>query len=406
VRVAAVFALALLVLSYLLNRQNILGQVYEVTQAGALVPVSNATIFVGNERTGVSTEKYGWFNFSVWSAFPARHRLKLKLENEDAHYPTDWRGPWPLQSALLNSPIEFRYDASKGVDERFHIARGASLFGSVVYAFGGDSMAPASARGSPASYARSEVEVGVLVDELNITGLPGKFFKPKRAYFKAFINGRQIPDRDVLAPSPATLGAAISFFPVQSDRRTWIPLGEGPKRYTNLLCRFPLDVVSLLAAGKQLTLARDVVIQMLSESGDILGQFTIVRGRAFTIGQSMRIADPSKSSTSITVRPVVHSTVSYNLDWKPANARLPPGGSQLFVVRMNRTPPLSLEATLEQTSAGASAVGLPRALRFAPSASASQLQVRVTKQRGTLQISSRLPAALGGTQDDVDIVVK
>ena len=61
---------ALLLVSYLLSRQNVEGQVYRLNENLARVKINGATLYVDSQTKGVVTNDQGAFTFSVWNAFP------------------------------------------------------------------------------------------------------------------------------------------------------------------------------------------------------------------------------------------------------------------------------------------------------------------------------------------------
>jgi hypothetical protein len=405
----AVLAATMLV-SYLLSRQNVQGQVITVDAGGGQLGVAGATVFVDSDRSGVLTDTYGVFTFSVWNAFPRSHRVKLKPKESDAQYPTYWRGPWPLQS-LWQDSVDFHYDPAKPAGERFYVAANRSnLLNQVLSAFS-DVVTAASRTTSSAEISRAALpgdeELGIFIDTVSTpqpSGLP--FFKADRAFFKVWVAGKQLDEREVAGPSPLTLGRSTNLFPMESNRRSWIPVSEKSTRFANLLCRLPLDVVSLIDRSNHVTFKEDVVLQLSKEGGGVLSQFILKRNTPLAISQFVNLLDTSTQS-SLKVRPVVRLK-PLDLKWKPDDARVRAGESLAVSVSSANPPTFRFQFSLTQNgSGGASVQNLPPMLILGPSQRVVPLNLSFASRPGTVKIVSRLPDSLRrpNNDDDLDIVV-
>jgi hypothetical protein len=400
---------ALLLVSYLLSRQNIEGQVYTLNADGALEKVNGATLYVDSSTKGVSTNDQGAFTFSVWNAFPRRHRVMIQPPNTTGQFKTYWRGPWPFQS-LWQDSVDFRYDPSKLGDERFTVARnGPNLLDRTLSALSQVVVAASRSPSEPAAElktaaAASAVEIGFLVDTVstpNLSGLP--FFRAKRAFFKVWIDGRQLGDRDVLAAAPLTLGASPNVFPVESNRQSWIPVSSSSTKFANLLCRLPLDAVQLVDHTNHLIFGRDIVVQLTSGDGDMLGQFVLTRSAPYAIGQSVELADTLKKSSSLRIQPVVRIK-PIDLKWTPNRGGTVRAGESLALkVASSELPPFAFEFSLTQSGSGMAAVeNLPQKMTLSPSKSSTSLNLLFAPRPGKVKIVSHLPASLKRPKDDDD----
>jgi hypothetical protein len=403
----AVLAATILV-SYLLSRQNVQGQVMTVDPGGGQLGVAGATVFVDSDRSGVVTDTYGVFTFSVWNAFPRSHRVKIKLKDGDAQYPTYWRGPWPLQS-LWQDSVDFYYDPGKPAGERFYVAAtGTSLLDRALSAFSDTVLAASRAtpfkqpnRPSPAT----DAEIGFFVDTVSTANLSG-FFKADRAFIKVWVAGKQLDERDVVAPSPLALGQNTNLFPVESNRRSWIPVSEKATRFANLLCRVPVNLVSLIDSSNRVILRNDIVLQLSKDGGGVLGQFVLTHNVAYPIAQTVNLVDKGTQST-LKVRPIVRLK-PVDLRWRPDDAKIRVGESLALSVSSPDPPPFPFEFTLTQSgSGGASVENLPSKLTLSPSRRSFQLNLSSGSRPGTIKIVSRLPDSLRrpNDDDDLDIVV-
>jgi hypothetical protein len=410
---ALLAALVLTVLaSYLLSRQNVQGQVITLDAGGAQMGVEGATVFVDSDRSGVRTDAYGVFTFSVWNAFPKQHRVKITPPETHGQFSTYWRGPWPLQS-LWQDSVDFRYDPEKPASERFYIVenrsnpldRVLSTLSDVVIA------APRETMKEPAANSRaltSEAEIGFLVDTVSTPKLPGLLFKTNRAFFKVWVAGKQLEERDVTAASPLTLGKSTNLFPVESNRRSWIAVTEKPARFANLLCRVPLNLVALIDSSNHLILGQDIVLQLSGESGGVLGQFILKRNFPYAISQTIDLWDTSTTTSStLKVQPVVRLS-PIDLQWRPDDGTVRAGGSLPLSVGSAQPPPFPFEFSVTQSgSGGASVENLPTKLRLSTSQRSLSLSLLFGSRPGKVKIVSHLPASLRGAQgdDDADIVV-
>jgi TIR domain-containing protein len=410
--VAAVLAATVFV-SYLLSRQNVQGQVITTDEGGAQLPVDGATVFIDHNSSGILTDTFGGFTFSVWNAFPRRHQIKIKPQDTQGHYSTYWRGPWPLQS-LWQDSIDFRYDPRKPADERFYVVanresvldRLLSTFSGVVSAASRPSVATVAA--SSRASVSSDAEVGFFIDTVSTPKIPGlPFFKADRAFFKVWVAGRQLEEREVAAPSPLTLGRSSNLFPVESNRRSWISVSEKQTKFANLLCRLPLDLVWLIDASNRVIVGKDIVFQLSSDNGGILGQFMVKRQIPYAISQLADLRDTSTSSSStLTVRPTVRLK-PINLEWKPDDTKVRAGESLAISVSSPDPPVFPFEVALTQSgSAGAAIENLPRKVTLSPSRRSFPLNLLFAARPGRVKIVSHLPDSLRRPQnDDADVVV-
>jgi hypothetical protein len=402
---------AMLLLSFLLSRQNIDGEVHTLDQVGARVKIKGAKVYVDSANE-VETNDQGAFTFSVRNAFPKRHRVSIAPPDATGQFDTYWFGPWPLQS-LSEDRVDFRYDPTQPADKRFYVAgnrdgwfsRALSAVSGVVVA-----AAPlgAGAAAEPAvAAAVNEVEAGFLVETVSTPKLSAlAFYKSKRAFFKVWIDGKQLGDREVLAPAPLTLGKNANVFPVQSNRQSWIPVGDTPIRFANLFCRFPPGAVSSLAPPNHVIFDKDIVVQLVSGDGDMLGQFVLTRKVPYAIGQSINLADTTKMSATLRMQPVVRLK-PIDLKWIPNTDRVAAGQSLTLTVSATEALPFPVEFSLTQSSTGGAAVvNLPRRATVV-GREPVPLNLRFTAQSGTVKIVSHLPAVAKRLRDDddADVVV-
>jgi hypothetical protein len=412
-RALAVALAATVLASYLLSRQNVQGQVITLDANGAQRWVEGATVLVDSDKSGVRTDAYGGFTFSVWNAFPRQHRIKIAPPETDGHFSTYWRGPWPLQS-LWQDSVDFRYDPDKPADQRFYVvANRTSPLDRVLSTFSDVAMAaPRATMRESAESNRAlptEAEIGFLVDTVSAPKPSGLLsFKTNRAYFKVWIDGQPLKERDVAASSPLTLGKSTNLFPVESNRRSWIAVTEKPTRFANLLCRVPLNLVALIDSSNHVILGKDIVLQLSGEGGSLVGQFILKRNFPYAISQTIDLRDTSTTTSStLKIQPVVRLS-AIDLQWRPDDGTVRAGGSLPLSVGSAQPPPFPFEFSVTQSgSGGASVENLPTKLRLGPSQRSLSLNLLFGSRPGKVKIVSHLPAALRGAQgdDDADMVV-
>jgi hypothetical protein len=213
----------------------------------------------------------------------------------------------------------------------------------------------------------SNAEVGFFVDTVSTPKLPRlPFFKADRAFFKVWIAGKQLDDGELISASPLTLGGSSNLFPVETNRRSWIPVSEKTTNFANLLCRLPLDLVSLIDSNNRLIVGKDIVLQLSNENGGGLGEFNIKRDVPYVISQLVNLRDTSTMST-LTVRPGVRLK-AVDLKWKPDDAKIRAGDSLAISVSAVDSPLFPFEFSLTQSgSEGAGVNNLPGRVTLSPS---------------------------------------
>ena len=212
---------------------------------------------------------------------------------------------------------------------------------------------------------------------------------------------------DVSASSPLTLGKNTNLFPVESNRRSWIAVTEKPARFANLLCRVPLNLVALIDSSNHVILGQDIVLQLSSEGGEVVGQFILKRSFPYAISQTIDLRDTSTTTSStLKVQPVVRMS-PIDLQWRPDDGRVRAGESLPLSVGSAQPPPFPFEFSVTQSGSGGAAIGnLPAKLRLSPSQRSLSLNLLFGSRPGKVKIVSHLPASLRRPDDDdADIVV-
>ena len=404
---------AMLFLSFLLSRQNVDGEVHTLDQVGARVKIKGAKVYV-DSAPEVETNDQGAFTFSVRNAFPRWHRVSVAPPDVTGQFDAYWFGPWPLHS-LSEDRVDFRYDPAQPADKRFSVARnGDNVFRRALAAVSGVVVAaapgPAPVLAEPAAAAAvSDAEAGFIVEAVNTPNLKGlAIFRAKRAFFKVWIDGKELQDREMAAAAPRTLGKNANVFPVQSNRQSWIPVGDKAIRFANLFCRLPPAAISRIAQSNHVVFERDIVVQLVSgDGGDMLGQFVLTRKVPYAIGQSVELADTLKLSSALRIRPVV-GLKAIDLKWTPDNGKVTGGQSLALTVAATEPLPFPVEFSLTQSGTGNAAVqNLPRTLTLVPGSGSATLNLRFAAEAGRVKIVSHLPASLKrpGDDDDADVVV-